>query len=91
MSKWDSITICVVTISVCALMVALVVSSKAGDAINRLADVLEQPAISDTIQIDELVITSEEGVIIELIDFEATMNSRFIDLILVASAIEASY
>ena len=81
MSKYDCIAICVaiVAVSLCLSVVAFTIPIR--DSIKDLSDALAQPGIPTRVEIEHMTITTIEGVSFEINGFDATANSRLIDIL----------
>ena len=81
MSKYDCIAICVVAVALSLLLSVLAIAVPLSKSITDLSDALSQPGIPTRVEIDHMTITNEDGVAFEINGFDATANSRLIDII----------
>ena len=81
MSKYDCIAICVAIVAVSLVLSVIAFTIPIRDSIEDLSDALSQPGIPTRVEIDHMTITNVEGVSFEINGFDATANSRLIDII----------
>jgi len=81
MSKYDCITICVVTAVVGLLLAILSITIPLRDSIDGLTKVLSQPGITDRVEIEHVVVTSPDGVVLDITGLDVNINSRIVDVI----------
>ena len=81
MSKYECIAVCVgiVAVSLCLSIIAFTIPIR--DSIKDLSDALSQPGIPTRVEIEHMTITAPDGVSFEINGFDATANSRLIDII----------
>ena len=81
MSKYECIAVCVATmaVSLCLSVIAFTIPIR--DSIKDLSEDLSQPGIPTRVEIDHMTITNVDGVSFEINGFDATANSRLIDII----------
>ena len=89
MSKYDCITVCVVSVALAFVFSVMCVVIPLRDSVNNLTDALSQPGISDRMEMDSLTITSLDGVSVTIDNLDVTMNSRLLDIFLGAAAVES--
>ena len=81
MSKYDCIAICVVSVAIALLLSVIAVMVPLSKSLTDLSDALSQPGIPTRVEIEHMTITTIEGVSFEINGFDATANSRLIDII----------
>ena len=81
MSKYDCIAICVVAVAVSLLLSVIAITVPLQKSITDLSDALSQPGIPTRVEIEHMTITAPDGVSFEINGFDATANSRLIDII----------
>ena len=81
MSKYDCIAICVVAVAISLLLSVIAITIPLQKSITGLSDALSQPGIPTRVEIEHMTITSPDGVSFEINGFDATANSRLIDII----------
>jgi len=81
MSKYVCIAICVVVIAISLLLSVIAVMVPLQKSLSDLSDALAQPGIPTRVEIEYMTITTIEGVSFEVTGFDATANSRLIDII----------
>ena len=81
MSKYDCIAICVVVVAMSLLLSVIAITVPLQRSITDLSDALSQPSIPTRVEIDHMTITNVDGVSFEINGFDATANSRLIDII----------
>ena len=82
MSKYDCIAICVVAVVVSLLLSVIAVMVPLSKSLTDLSDILAQPSISTRVEIEHMTITAPDGVSFEINGFDATANSRLIDILM---------
>ena len=81
MSKYDCIAVCVISISLAILLSIISVIMVAKTSIDSLTDALSQPSIPTRVEIEHMTIVAPDGVSFEINGFDATANSRLIDIL----------
>ena len=81
MSKYECIAICVTAVAVSVILSVIAVTIPLRDSITDLSDALSQPGIPTRVEIEHMTITTIEGVSFEINGFDATANSRLIDIV----------
>ena len=81
MSKYDCIAICVIAAAVSLLLSVIAFTIPIRDSITDLSDALSQPGIPTRVEIEHMTITTPDGVSFEINGFDATANSRLIDIL----------
>lgn len=81
MSKYDCIAICVVAVAVSLILSVIAVTIPLQKSVTDLSNALSQPGIPNRVEIDHMTITTPDGVSFEINGFDATANSRLIDII----------
>ena len=81
MSKYDCIAICVIALAISLVLSVIAIMVPLSKSLTDLSDVLSQPGIPTRIEIDHMTITAPDGVSFEVNGFDATTNSRLIDII----------
>ena len=89
MSKYDCITICVVSVALTIVISVMAFTIPLRDSVNKLTDALSQPGISDRMEMDSLTITSPDGVSVTIDNLDVTVNSRLLDIFLGIAASES--
>ncbi len=80
-SKYDCITVCVVSISLAILLSVIIVLAVAKTSIDGLTEVLSDPGSPTRIEMEHITITGPDGVSFDIDGFDATANSRLIDIL----------
>ncbi len=81
MSKYDCIAICVVAVALSLLLSVIAIITAAKTSIDNLVDTLSQPSIPTRVELEHMTITAPDGVLFEVNGFDATANSRLIDIL----------
>jgi len=82
MSKYDCIAICVVAVAISLLLSVIAIMVPLQKSLTDLSDALSQPGTPTRVEIEHMTITSLDGVSFEINGFDATANSRLIDIII---------
>ena len=82
MSKYDCVAICVIAVALSLLLSVIAVIVPLSKSLTDLSDALSQPGIPTRVEIDHMTITNVDGVSFEVNGFDATANSRLIDIIM---------
>ena len=88
MNVKECIAICVGIVSFAALLITLCFTVVVRDSVTDLTDALSQPGMTDRVEIELLTFTAPDGTVVELKDFDSTINSRLLDLILGAAVVQ---
>ena len=81
MSKYDCVALCVAAIVLSLLLSVIFIMVSLSNGITDLSGALSQPGIPTRVEIEHMTITTPEGVSFEINGFDATANSRLIDII----------
>lgn len=81
MSKYECIAVCVAVAAVALCLSVIAFTIPIRDSIKDLSDALSQPGIPTRVEIDHMTITNVDGVSFEINGFDATANSRLIDIL----------
>ena len=81
MSKYDCIAICVIAVVISLLLSVIAITVPLQKSLTDLSDSLSQPGIPTRVEIDHMIITAPDGVSFEITGFDATANSRLIDIL----------
>jgi len=88
MNVRECIAICVGIVAVAAIIISALFVMVVKTSVTDLTDALSQPGITDRVEIESLTFTAPDGTVVELKDFDGTINSRLLDLILGAAAVQ---
>ena len=89
MSKYDCITVCVVSVALAIVLSLVAFVTVAKTSIDGLTEALSQPGIVDRMEMDSLTITSPDGVSVTIDNLDVTVNSRLLDIFLGIAASES--
>jgi len=81
MSKYDCIVVCVITVALSLLLSVIAITIPLQRSITDLSDALSQPGIPTRVEIEHMTITAPDGVSFEINGFDATANSRLVDIL----------
>ena len=81
MSKYECIAICVAVLAISLVLSVIAFTIPIRDSIKDLSDALSQPGIPTRVEIEHMTIAAPDGVSFEINGFDATANSRLIDIL----------
>ena len=81
MSKYDCIAICVGAIALSVLLSVVAIAIPFRDGLKDISSALSEPGIPTRVEIEHMTITAPDGVSFEISGFDATANSRLIDIL----------
>ena len=81
MSKYDCIVVCVIAVALSLVLSVIAITIPLQNSITDLSDALSQPGIPTRVEIEHMTITTPDGVSFEINGFDATANSRLIDIL----------
>ncbi len=86
MSRNECVVFCVAIVSVILLLMSFIFAISVTASVKNLTEVLAQPGITDRIEVESLVLTNHDGVVLEFTNLDVEVNSRLLDLIMGAVA-----